>query len=250
MWGIFWGGFWWWSRRQTTQWWNDIQLSIDISFEESYTGVTKKIAYTRLKKIADVEEKTCDTCKGHWRVSQQVQTPFGVMQSQWACPKCHGAWKIYTKNGKELDNGWLESAKETLEIKIPVAIKSGAYIKFGQKWDESSSHHVGDLYIQINVTPSKLYERRLDNLYTKTKISLFDMVLWWEIMVTHPEGKLKIKVPKWTQIGDMIKINNKWFGSGGVFNKKWDLYVIPQVEIPKKLSKSQEKLWQELKKSK
>jgi len=61
---------------------------------------------------------------------------------------------------------------------------------------------------------------------------------------------LKIKVPKGTQVGDMIKIGGKGFGSGGFLSKKGDLYVIPQVEIPKKLSKEQEKLWNELKSKK
>jgi DnaJ-class molecular chaperone len=35
-----------------------------------------------------------------------------------------------------------------------------------------------------------------------------------------------------------------------MFTKKGDLYVIPQVDIPKKLSKEQEKLWSELKNKK
>jgi len=45
----------------------------------------------------------------------------------------------------------------------------------------------------------------------------------------------------------MIKISGKGFGSSGIFSKKGDLYVVPQVDIPKKLSKEQEKLWTELK---
>jgi DnaJ-class molecular chaperone len=144
----------------------------------------------------------------------------------------------------------LEKIKEIIDVKIPAAIKPGAYIKFTGKGNESSAHHVGDLYIQINVVNSRLYERKGENLYTKANVSLFDMVLWWEITVNHPEGKLKIKIPKGTQIGDMIKISGKGFGSGGIFSKKSDFYVIPQVEIPKKLSKDQENLWNELKKKK
>jgi DnaJ-class molecular chaperone len=95
-----------------------------------------------------------------------------------------------------------------------------------------------------------LYERKGDHLYTKANVSLFDMVLWWEITVDHPEGKLKIKVPKGTQVGDMIKISGKGFGAGWFLSRKGDLYVIPQVDIPKKLSKDQEKLWNELKNKK
>jgi len=248
--GIFGGGFGWWSRKKSSQGGEDIQVAIDISFEESYTWVTKKIAYSRFKKVTGAESKTCETCKGHGSVVQHIQTPFGVMQSQWACPTCGGSWKIYTKDGKQLENWWLEKIKETLEVKIPAAIRPGAYIKFASKGNESSSHHTGDLYIQINVVNSKLYERNGENLYTKANVTLFDMVLWWEIMVNHPEWKLKIKVPKGTQIGDMIKISGKGFGAGGFLSKKGDLFVIPQVDIPKKLSKDQEKLWNELKKTK
>lgn len=247
--GIFGGGFGGGSRKKS-QWWEDIQVAIDISFEESYTWVTKKIAYSRMKKVAWAEEKKCEACNGHGSVVQQIQTPFGVMQTQWACPTCGGSGNIYTKDGKTLPNGWLEKVKETLEVKIPAGINSGAYIKFAGKGDESSLHHVGDFYIQINITRSRLYERKGDNLYIKANISIFDMVLWWEITVDHPEGKLKIKVPKGTQVGDMIKIGGKGFGTSWFLSKKADLYVIPQVDIPKKLSKDQEKLWNELKSKK
>ena len=80
-------------------------MAIDISFEESYIGVTKKVAYSRMKKIEGADEQTCESCKGHGSVVQQIQTPFGVMQSQASCPKCGGSGKIYTKDGKPLANG-------------------------------------------------------------------------------------------------------------------------------------------------
>ncbi len=168
------------------------------------------------------------------------------MQSQAACPTCGGIGKIFIKDGKTLGHGGLEKIKETLEVKIPAGIKSGAYIKFAHQGNESTGNHVGDFYIQININSSKLYERQGDNLYTKANVSLFDMVLGGEVTVDHPEGKLKIKVPKGTQVGDMIRISGKGFGTGGMFSKKGDLYVIPQIDIPKKLSKEQEKLRSEL----
>lgn len=247
MWGIFGGWFGWWSRTKKAPGGEDIQVGIDITFEESYLWVHKKISYSRMKKIAGVEEKTCDTCKWRGSVVQQIQTPFGTMQSTWACPNCGGVGKIFTKDGRLLAHGWLEKVKDIMDISIPAGIKSGAYIKFTGKGNESIGQHVGDLYIQINVAKSKMYERKEDNLYTKASVSLFDMVLWWEVSVDHPEWKLKVKIPKGTQIGDMIKIAGKGFGNGGMFARKWDMYIIPHVDIPKKLSKDQEKLWTELK---
>jgi len=248
--GIFWWGFGWWSQRKKTHGGEDIQVAIDISFEEAYSWVSKTIAYTRIKKMVGIEEKICEVCGGRGSVVQQIQTPFGVMQSQWACSACGGIGHVYIKDGKPLAWWGLEKVKETLEVKIPAAIKSGAYIKFIHKGNESSEHHIGDLYIQINVINSKLYERKGEHLYTKTHVSIFDMVLGGDIIVPHPEWKLHIKVPKGTQVGDMIKISGKGFGSSGIFSKKGDLYVIPQIDIPKKLSKEEEKLWNELKSKK
>jgi DnaJ-class molecular chaperone len=146
-----------------------------------------------------------------------------------------------------LPAGGLEKDKEVVEMKIPAGIREWAYIKFAGKGNDSISGKAGDLYIQINISASKLFERKWDNLYIKANVSLYDMVLWWEVTVDHPQGKLKVKVPKGTQIGDMIKIHGKGFGEWGVFSSKWDFYIIPKVEIPKKLSKEQERLWSELK---
>jgi len=36
---------------------------------------------------------------------QQVQSPFGVMQTQTVCPECGGSGKIYFKDGKQLSDG-------------------------------------------------------------------------------------------------------------------------------------------------
>ena len=243
--GIFWWGFWW-GRSRAKTWGEDITIAITILFEESFLGVEKKIAYERMQKVSWASEKTCDTCGGQWRVNQQVNTMFGVMQSQVACPTCGGVGKIYTKDGKTLPAWGLEKWREVVDVQIPAGIREGQYIKFAGKWNDGTSGKSGDLYIQINVSASKLFERKGDHLYVKANVSLYDMVLGGEITVDHPEGKLKVKVPKWTQIGDMIKIHSKWFWESWVFSRKWDLYVIPKIEIPKKLSKEQEKLWSEL----
>jgi DnaJ-class molecular chaperone len=66
------------------------------------------------------------------------------------------------------------------------------------------------------------------------------------VEVNHPEGKLKIKIPKGTQIGDKIKISGKGFGEKGLFKSVGDLYVETKVSIPKRLSKEEESLWKEL----
>jgi len=248
IWDIFGNMFgWWfgWQTRTESFSWEDIKVAIEINFEEWFLWVTKKVAYTRKVKMSWIDEKQCNTCKGKWRVSRTVQTPFGMMQSQSACPDCGGIWHQYTKDWK-ITKSPFESKKETIEVKIPDWINDWVYIKFAGKWNQWLNWYDWDLYIKINIQSSNLYERKWDNLYIKVPVTIFDLVLGGEKQITHPEGKLKIKIPKATQIWDMVKISGKGFGRSWLFGKKWDLYLIPKVEIPKKLSKEEEKLWKEL----
>jgi DnaJ-class molecular chaperone len=68
------------------------------------------------------------------------------------------------------------------------------------------------------------------------------------VMVPHPDGDLKVKIPKGLQVGEYVRVANKWFGEKWLLKSKWDLIVMPTIQIPKKLSKKEEKLRQELKK--
>lgn len=227
---------------------DDLKKIIEISFEESYLGTEKKISYQRLQKVSGIKEETCTQCHGRGKVAQAAQTPFGTFQTQTTCPTCHGYGKIFTKNGKEIGNGGLEEQKETIEIKIPAGIKDDAYIKYPEKGNAGIGEAPdGDLYLKIRITPTATYRRKENDLYITAEISIFDLVLGGEIEVPHPEGKLKVKIPKGTQIWDKIRITGKGFGEKGLFKSKGDMFIETKVTIPKKLSKDEEKLWKELK---
>ncbi|HKL43745.1 MAG TPA: DnaJ C-terminal domain-containing protein [Candidatus Absconditabacterales bacterium] len=228
----------------------DLKKKVTITFDESYLGTKKKISYTRKKIVQGAEKKTCDNCGGSGRITKQVQSPFGVMQTQSGCPVCGGSGSVYFKDGKQLGNGGLEEKKEILEIKIPAGIKSDVYLKYSGKGDEGSNGMpAGDLYIQIHVAEDKNYIRKGDDIYVNQEVSIYDLVLGGEYEIKHPSGKIKIKIPKGTQIDDKIRIGGKGFGSSGMFSKKGDLFVVPDLRIPRRLSKEQEKLWKKLKNS-
>lgn len=239
-WGRRWGG---WPRPG-----EDIQVGLDISFEESYTGVSKTIQYARKVKAAGVSEEKCDTCKGRGMVNQTTQTVFGMMQVQNVCPTCGGAGATYTRDGKKI-SGWLETTTEQLEVKVPAGIKHGVHIRYTGKGDNGVGNAGdGDLYIQINVKHSDKYKRHDNDLYVTVPVTVFDLVLGAEMTVAHPEGELKVKIPKGTQSNDKIRIAKKWFGDKGLFSSAGDMYIIPKLQIPKKLSAKEEKLWSELRK--
>jgi len=249
MWGIFGWGFGGGRKSQGAVSWESIKHKLNITFEEAFLWAEKKISYTRYQTVDGADKSQCRQCNGRGSVVQQVQTPFGVMQNQKVCPHCQWTWSIFKKDGKELPNWWLEQHTEVISVKIPTWIKDWVYIKYAGKWHDGPwGSASGDLYIQINVASSKQYSRKWSDLYVSAKITLFDLVLGGQTEIPHPEWKLKVKIPKWTQIWDLIKITGKWFDTSWVFSKKWNLYIDPQIHIPKRLSKKQEKLRKELQK--
>lgn len=243
--GFFW---WWWGRRTGPERWDDLLLQMNISFEQSYHGLEKEVSYGRAVQADGVESKTCETCHGQWVVPQQVRTPFGVMQSQAACPTCEGVWQEYYKDGKKISGGGLESKKIKVKVKVPAGIKSWSKIRYPEKWNEShNGGTTGDLYIKIMVKTSDKWKREGDNILVEIDISVVDAVLGGEVEIPHPDGKLKIKIPKGLQVGETIRIPNKGFGKKWLLKSKGDMVVMPHFKIPKRLSKKEEKLWKELK---
>lgn len=183
--------------------WDDIELQLNISFEQAYTWLEKDITYT---KVIEIDMKT--------------------------------------RQMKE----WQDSAK----LEVPAGIQSWQYLKFTEKWNVWRNWWpAGDLYIKIFMKPSNQYERDGDNIIVTADVSLVDLVLGTEVFVPHPDGKVEVKIPKWTQVTDIVKVSGKWFtklSKWWVFSSKhWDLLVRLRVSVPKKLSKEQEKLWKELK---
>lgn len=245
VWSVFGGGFGWGSWKPKRG--DDLQKNLTITFEESFLWAKKKIKYTRKVVVEWAEKKNCPECNWLGRVSRQAQTPFGIIQTQVACPICGWLWATYTKNGKDLPNWGLETKTEIMEVNIPIWIKDDVYLKYSNKWDDwISGTPTWDLYIKIRVSDSDKYIRKWEDLYVKINITIFDMVLWWEYKVPHPEGAISVKIPKWIQIWDKIRVASKGFWKWWIFWTKWDMYVTTKTSIPKKLTKKEEKLWKDL----
>lgn len=259
--GAWWFGGWWvdlgdllgwffgggWSVRRGPQQWDDLLLQMVISFEDSYHGLEKEVSYKKYTLANDVEEKQCDQCGGAGVVAQQARTPFGVMQTQAACPTCGGVGKQYYKDGKQIDNFGLEEVQQTMTVKIPAGIKSGSKMRYTWKGNDGiRGWGTGDLYLKVLVKQSEKRSRDGDDIVVEADVSLFDAVLGGEVVVPHPDGELKVKIAKWLQVGENIRVSGKWFGDKWLLNKKWDMVIKPHITIPKRLSKDEEKLWKEL----
>ena len=104
----------------------------------------------------------------------------------------------------------------------------------------------GDLYIELSVETHERFERREDDIYIDEHIDVTVAVLGGEIEVPTVHGDVKLKIPKGTQPNTIFRIAKKGAPKLGGRKGFGDQYVRVKVDVPKRLSRKEKKLWEEL----
>ncbi len=122
-------------------------------------------------------------------------------------------------------------------------------IKFPEKGEAGRrGKRAGDLYVKVFVRPHPLFKRKADDLYFSLPISLSQAALGDEIEVPALEGKgILMKVPAGIESGKIFRISQKGIPHFSGFGKG-NLYVKLEIKIPKKLTKKQKELLEQLRK--
>lgn len=227
---------------------HDVQASVILTFEEAAHGCTKKITLNRKQTCPDcngtgcepgTSPETCTQCGGRGYVVTQQRTPFGVMQSQQPCPHCGGRGTIIKNPCKTCHSTGKTSVRKTLEVKIPAGIDDDQNIALrGQGDAGSNGGPSGDVIVHVTVKKDAVFERDGYDVYVRVPITYSQAVLGAEIEVPTVDGKVAQRIPEGTQSGTKFRLRGQGIqylnGRG-----RGDQYVLVEVEIPKKLNRTQ-----------
>lgn len=232
----------------------DLRYDLEITFEESATGAETTIQIPR--------EETCETCSGsgaaagtspetcsHCRGSGQLRYQQGFLTVARPCPNCRGTGKTIAKPCQTCRGAGRITRERKLTVKIPAGIATGQRLRlYGEGEHGSNSGPPGDLYVVVHVREHPFFQREGDDLYCELPISFPTVALGGTVKVPTLNGNEELHIPGGTQTGDRFRIRGK--GMPNVSGRgHGDLHVIARVSVPKKLTKEQKHLLEELAKT-
>ncbi len=243
------------ARRQTVQRGADIQVSVNLSFEEAIFGAEKDVEIDRLEtceachgtRMKDGKTApSCSTCGGTGEVRRVQQTILGQFMTSGPCPTCHGEGVQVTDPCEVCKGKGRTRNYRTLTVTIPAGIDDNATLRLtGQGEDAPGKGPSGDLYVKVRVQNHKFFERRNKTIHNTVGINVAQAALGDEIEIDTLEGPVVFKIPAGTQSGQQFRLRDKGVPDmrGG---ERGDQIVTVNVLIPKKLSGEQEELFEKL----
>ena len=232
----------------------DLRYDLEISFEESAKGAETSIQIPRQETCEKCSgsgsapgstASNCPQCKGQGQVRYQ-QGFFTVART---CPQCRGAGKIITKPCVECRGAGRIARDRKITVKIPAGIATGQQLRLmGEGEAGTGGGPAGHLYVVVHVHEHAFFRRDGVNLFCEIPVNFTTVTLGGEIQVPTLDGDETVKVPEGTQTGTTLRLKNR--GMPDVNGRgRGDLFATVQVQTPRKLTRDQRKLIEELAKA-
>ena len=240
------------SRRQSQEKaGRDMELLVNLDFNEAVSGVEKEINYQRQNVCSSCQGqggsdlKTCSTCNGQGRVTQVQRTILGNIQMQSVCPDCKGKGQKPSKVCSDCRGSGLKQEKIKFKVKIPAGIDDGESIRLSGKGEVASNGQAGDLYLRIRVKPHDEFVRQGSDIKSQEFINFSQAAGGDKIDVKTVHGLVKLKIPEGTKSETVFRLKNKGLSrvNGRGFG---DHYVLIKIKVPKGLNRKQKNLLEEL----
>jgi molecular chaperone DnaJ len=234
---------------------SDLQVKLELSFEEAIFGIEKDVEFNRDEVCTACQGKgaepgtkpaRCAACGGSGEIRQTV---LGMMVQVLTCANCNGTGEVITSPCRQCTGRGYERKARKKVVTIPAGVDTGIQIRLaGEGQPGSNGGPNGNLFVVIQVKPHQYFHRREDDILLDLDINVAQAVLGAEVDVPTVDGLAKLKIPSGIQPGKVLRLRSKGVphlrGSG-----RGDELVVVNVVIPKQLTTEQRTLFEQLAKS-
>jgi molecular chaperone DnaJ len=229
----------------------DLRYDLEISFQESAKGTEASIQIPRQDTCESCggsgaapgsQPTTCPQCQGRGQLRYQ-QGFFTVART---CGQCRGSGSIITKPCPTCRGAGRIQQEKKLSVRIPAGIATGQRLRLtGEGEAGPGGGPSGDLYVVVHVQEHPFFQRDGNDLFCEVPLNFPTLALGGEIRIPTLDGDEAFTIPAGTATGATFRIRGR--GMPDVSGRgQGDLLVTVKVRTPKKLSKEQKKLLEQL----
>ena len=228
-----------------------------LTLEEVAAGAKKEIVYDRLAPCPDCEgsglgpdgrEITCPDCRGQGRVVSVQHTFLGDMQTSATCKTCGGTGHTIENPCPECEGQGRVPDRQRVTVEVPVGIRDSQQLRLSG-FGEAGMHGArpGDLIVTCRIQPHEFFERDGDNLHARANVSIVQAALGAEIELDgiFEDEKVLVRIPEGCQNEQVVRV--KGYGMPKFRSEsRGDMFVHVNVVVPKKVTKRQRELLEQL----
>ncbi|GAA5943247.1 uncharacterized protein JCM15063_005306 [Sporobolomyces koalae] len=240
--------------RQTTPVGDDIEVNLSIPFIDAAKGASRTVA---ISPVVDchtckgngmkegMKKTTCGSCGGTGTRTFTIQSGFQMAST---CAACGGSGSVAPPGSNCGTCAGVGKVRErrTVEVKIPPGVDDGMKIRIDGKGDApiGGKGRTGDLFVRVNVIPSKVFTRQGSNIYQNVSVPFYTAILGGKAPVKTLDRDVEIRVPGGTQPGEEMVLRGK--GVKKLYKEEHgDLIVRFNVSMPRSLSAAQRSILQQ-----
>lgn len=240
------------ARRNGPRRGKDVNVSIQLTFEEAVFGCKKEISVaiydqcdtchgTGTKEGTHAE--SCPTCNGTGQERVMQQSMFGAVTSVRTCSKCGGTGKIIKDPCNTCRGTGKVRKTKKYEVNVPKGIDNGQTIRLAGKGEiGENGGGYGDLLVTVYVQPNRVFIRKGFDIYCDVPITFVQAALGGDIIIKTIDGEQKYTIKPGTQPDTVVTLRG--VGVPNLRNPKvrGNQIVTLKVKIPTDMSERQKDL--------
>jgi molecular chaperone DnaJ len=189
---------------------------------------------------------TCPRCHGSGQLQAVSRTAFGQLVRTALCDVCGGDGRVPDEPCRVCDGAGKVQESRTLGVQVPAGIADGQRIRLsGRGHAGERGGPNGDLYVVVRVREDERFVRDQEDLHTVIDVPAPLAALGTTVQVPSLDGDLPVEIPAGTQPGETITLRSRGLPPLGR-GRTGDLHVHVNVVIPRRLSREQRDLFEQL----
>ena len=239
----------------------DISQRVNLTFEEAVFGCDKDIEINRVEPCHHCSGagnepgtaiNTCRTCNGSGQVRRAQRSVFGQFAVTTPCSSCNGNGRSIETPCSNCRARGFERRRRTRTVTIPAGVDNGMQVRITGEGDAGANGGPpGNLYVQVRVREHPLFVRDESDLLYRTSLNMAEAALGVTKPIPTLEGDdIDLDIPPGTQAGSEFRVRSRGVPrirrDGRPTDRRGDIRVLVDVDIPSKLNKYQRKLIEDL----